>query len=347
MPCRNLHAATEETILKTLIIAEAGVNHNGDLALARELIDVAAEAGADLVKFQTFSADRLVTTDARKADYQDLSTGTDESQHAMIRRLELTRDMHEALIAHCKFRGIQFFSSGFDPESIDLLVELGLDRFKVPSGEITNLQYLRHVGRYRKPVILSTGMATLGEIEAALEVLERAGTPRDRVTVLHCNTEYPTPMVDVNLRAMLAIRDAFGVAVGYSDHTSGIEVAIAAVALGATVIEKHFTLDRNLPGPDHNASLEPEELKAMVAAIRNIEVALGDGIKRLTPSEAKNKPVARKSLVARQAIRAGEVFGEHNITAKRPGTGISPMRWDEVIGRTALRDFAADELIEL
>ena len=286
--------------MKTLIIAEAGVNHNGDLALARQLIDVAAEAGADLVKFQTFSADRLVTAHAKKADYQTQTTDAGESQHAMIRRLELTRDMHEALIAHCKSRGIQFFSTGFDPESIDLLAELGLDRFKIPSGEITNLPYLRHVGRYGKPVILSTGMATLGEIEAALEVLEQAGTPRDRITVLHCNTEYPTPMADVNLRAMLTIRDAFGVAVGYSDHTSGIEVAIAAVALGATVIEKHFTLDRNLPGPDHKASLEPDELKAMVAAIRNIEQALGDGIKRPSASEAKNKPIARKSLVAAQ-----------------------------------------------
>lgn len=333
--------------MKTLIIAEAGVNHNGDLALARQLIDVAADAGADLVKFQTFSADRLVTTYARKADYQNLTTDTGESQHAMIRRLELTRDMHEALIAHCKARGIQFFSTGFDLESIDLLAELGLGCFKIPSGEITNLPYLRHVGRYGKPVILSTGMATLGEIEAALDVLEQAGTPRDRITVLHCNTEYPTPMTDVNLRAMLAIRDAFGVAVGYSDHTAGIEVAIAAVALGATVIEKHFTLDRELPGPDHKASLEPDALKAMVTAIRNIEQAMGDGIKRPSASESKNKLIARKSLVAACAIRAGEVFSDNNLVAKRPGNGISPMRWDEVLGRKAPRDFSPDELIEL
>lgn len=333
--------------MKTLIIAEAGVNHNGDLALARQLINVAAEAGADLVKFQTFSADRLVTTHARKADYQTQTTDAGESQHAMIRRLELTRDMHEALIAHCKTRGIQFFSTGFDPESIDLLVELGLSYFKIPSGEIINLPYLRHVGGYGKPVILSTGMATLGEIEAALEVLEQAGTLRDRITVLHCNTEYPTPMADVNLRAMLTIRDAFDVAVGYSDHTAGIEVAVAAVALGATIIEKHFTLDRNLPGPDHKASLEPDELKAMVAAIRNIEQALGDGIKRPSVSEAKNKPITRKSLVAACAIRAGEVFSENNLIAKRPGTGLSPMRWDEVLGRQARRDFTVDELIEL
>jgi N,N'-diacetyllegionaminate synthase len=333
--------------LKTLIIAEAGVNHNGDMALARRLIDVAAEAGADLVKFQTFSADRLVTAQAGKADYQTKTTDAAESQHAMIHRLELTREMHEALIAHCESRGIQFFSTAFDPASIDLLFELGLDRFKIPSGEITNLPYLRHMGRYGKPVILSTGMATLGEIEAALDVLEQAGTPRTLATVLHCNTEYPTPMADVNLRAMLAIRDAFGVPVGYSDHTLGIEVAVAAVALGATVIEKHFTLDRNLPGPDHRASLEPAELGAMVAAIRNIEKALGDGIKRPSASEAKNKPLARKSLVAARAIRAGERFSETNVTTKRPGTGLSPMRWDEVLGHKAPRDFAPDELIEL
>jgi len=333
--------------LKTLIIAEAGVNHNGDLALARQLIDVAAEAGADLVKFQTFSADRLVTTHAPKADYQIQTTDAGESQHAMIRRLELTRDMHEALIAYCRSREIRFFSTGFDPKSIDLLADLGLDCFKIPSGEITNLPYLRHVGRYGKPVILSTGMATLGEIEAALDVLEQAGTPRANITVLHCTTEYPTPMAEVNLRAMQIIHAAFGVTVGYSDHTAGIEVAIAAVAMGASVIEKHFTLDRNLPGPDHKASLEPGELKAMVSAIRNIEIALGDGIKRLTPSEARNKPIVRKSLVASQTIKEGEVFSAQNITTKRPGTGISPMRWDEVMGRISPRDFVADELIEL
>ncbi len=333
--------------MKTLIVAEAGVNHNGDLALARRLIDAAAETGADLVKFQTFTADRLVTTHAQKADYQNQTTDAGESQHTMIRRLELTRDMHETLIAHCKSRGIQFFSTGFDPESIDLLAELGIDRFKIPSGEITNLPYLRHVGRYGRPVILSTGMATLDEIEAALNVLERAGTPRNCMTVLHCNTEYPTPMTDVNLRAMLTIRDAFDVAVGYSDHTLGIEVAIAAVALGATVIEKHFTLDRNLPGPDHKASLEPNELKAMVVAIRNIELAMGDGVKRPSASEAKNRPITRKSLVAANVIREGEVFSETNLTVKRPGTGLSPMRWDEVLGRKAPRDFAPDELIEL
>lgn len=333
--------------MSVLVIAEAGVNHNGELDLARRLIDVAATAGADMVKFQTFRADRLVTTHAKKADYQTKHTDADESQYDMLRRLELSRDMHEALIAHCASRAVQFLSSAFDSESIDLLAELGLECFKIPSGEVTNLPYLRHLGRYGRRVILSTGMATLGEIETALEVLERAGTPRDYITVLHCNTEYPTPMADVNLRAMLTMRDALGVAVGYSDHTQGIEVAIAAVALGAKVIEKHFTIDRKLPGPDHQASLEPDELKAMVVAIRNIEQALGDGIKRPSASEAKNRPIARKSLVAACAIRLGEVFSETNLAVKRPGTGLSPMRWDEVLGRRAPRDFAPDELIEL
>jgi N,N'-diacetyllegionaminate synthase len=333
--------------MKTLIIAEAGVNHNGDMSLARQLIDVAAAAGADMVKFQTFSADRLVTTKAIKADYQMKSTKASESQHAMIRRLELTREMHEVLINHCKTHPIEFFSTGFDEKSVDLLHELGLQRFKIPSGEINNLPYLRHIGKYGFPIILSTGMATLGEIETALDLLERAGTSRDNITILHCNTEYPTPMADVNLRAMLSIRDAFGVAVGYSDHTAGIEVAIAAVALGASVIEKHFTLDRNLPGPDQKASLEPDELKAMITAIRNIEQAFGDGIKRPSPSESKNKAIARKSLVAACPIMAGDVFSESNLAVKRPGNGISPMHWDEIQGRRAQRNFSVDELIEL
>lgn len=331
---------------RTLIIAEAGVNHNGDFELAKQLIDAAAAAGADIVKFQTFNANRQVTRTAKKADYQTQTTDSKESQHAMLHRLELTETMHHQLIAHCATRNIGFFSTGFDIESVDLLVSLGQDRFKIPSGEITNLPYLRHIGQLGKKVILSTGMATLGEIEAAIEVLDQAGTPRAQLTVLHCTTEYPTPMNEVNLRAMQSIHAAFGVAVGYSDHTQGIEVAIAAVAMGATIIEKHFTLDRNLPGPDHQASLEPEELKAMVAAIRNIEVALGDGIRRLTPSEARNKPVTRKSLVASRAIKAGEVFTAENLTTKRPGTGISPMRWDEMLGRKATRNFDPDELIE-
>jgi N,N'-diacetyllegionaminate synthase len=332
--------------VSVLIIAEAGVNHNGDISLARQLIDIAAHAGADLVKFQTFNADRLVTIQAGKADYQMQTTDAGESQHSMLRRLELSRDMHEELIAHCGARGIRFFSTGFDTQSIDELVALGMDSFKIPSGEITNLPYLRHVGRYGRPVILSTGMSTLGEIEAALDVLEQAGTNRKLVTVLHCNTEYPTPMVDVNLRAMRAIHDAFGVAVGYSDHTVGIEVAIAAVALGATVIEKHFTLDRSLPGPDHKASLEPDELKAMVKAIRNVEIALGDGIKRPTPSELKNRPIGRKSIVAARSIATGEVFSIDNVTIKRPGTGVSPMRWDELLGRKADRPYERDDAID-
>lgn len=331
----------------TLIIAEAGVNHNGDMELAKRLIDFAADAGADLVKFQTFSAERLATQTAPKADYQNQTTNHAESQFTMLKHLELSMEIHEVLIAYCQQRNIGFFSTGFDIQSLDYLASVGAKLYKIPSGEITNLPYLRHVGGFGSPVILSTGMATLGEIEAALEALEAAGTPRPAITVLHCSSEYPTPMQDVNLRAMCSIRDAFGVAVGYSDHTLGIEVSIAAVALGATVIEKHLTLDRNLAGPDHRASLEPEEFAEMVCAIRNIEQAMGDGIKRPSPSEAKNKSIARKSLVAAEPIRAGEQFTAQNVTAKRPGTGISPMRWDEVMGKTAGRDFAPDELINL
>ena len=333
--------------MKTLIIAEAGVNHNGDLALAKKLVVSAAAAGADLVKFQSFITSKSIALHAPKAQYQKGSTDPAESQFDMVRKLELTRADHDELIEECSRHGIGFFSTAFDTESFDMLIELGLDLVKIPSGEITNLPFLRHMAACGKPMILSTGMATLGDIEAALDVLEQAGTARAQITVLHCTTEYPTPMNEVNLRAMQSIHAAFGVAVGYSDHTPGIEVAIAAVAMGATVIEKHFTLDRNLPGPDHQASLEPAELKAMVAAIRNIEVALGDGIKRLTPSEARNKPVARKSIVASQSIKTGDAFSEQNITTKRPGTGISPMRWGEVIGRIATRDFTTDELIEL
>ena len=330
-----------------LIIAEAGVNHNGDIELAKKLVDAASEASADLIKFQTFNAERLATQNAPKADYQARTTDEAQSYITMLRQLELSTEMHEILVAHCRSRNIGFFSTGFDIESLNYLASLDAKRFKIPSGEITNLPYLRHLGAFGKPVIISTGIATLGEIEAALEVLEAAGTPRTQITVLHCNTEYPTPMQDVNLRAMCSLRDAFGVAVGYSDHTPGIEVPIAAAALGATVIEKHLTLDRNLTGPDHKASLEPDEFATMVRAIRNIERAMGDGIKRPSPSEAKNRPIARKSLVAAKPIRIGECFTVDNVTAKRPGNGISPMRWDEVIGRVAARDFAADELISL
>lgn len=333
--------------MSTLIIAEAGVNHDGDLERALELVRIAAAAGADLVKFQTFRADELVCRDAEKAEYQKAATG-DDTQHAMISRLELSESDHERLIAECGKHGIGFFSTGFDPASVDLLVRLGMDRIKVPSGEITNLPYLRHVASKNLPVILSTGMAFLNEVESAVQVLEEGGIARSRITVLHCNTEYPTPMQDVNLHAMPRMGRALGLAYGYSDHTLGIEVAIAAVAMGASVIEKHFTLSRSLPGPDHGASLEPEELTAMVSGIRNVERALaGDGEKRPSPSETKNRPIARKSLVARRAIEAGETFDEANVTAKRPGTGISPMRWDEVIGRPAPRTFRPDELIEL
>ena len=331
---------------QTLIIAEAGVNHNGDINLAKRLIDTAAAAGADFVKFQTFKADRQVTRSALKADYQSKLTDKAESQHEMLRRLELTEDMHHELIAHCESRDIGFLSTGFDIQSVDLLASLGQNFFKIPSGEITNLPYLRHIGSLGKAVIVSTGMATMDEIQAAIDVLNKAGTPRTSITVLHCTTEYPAPMGEVNLRAMQSIQTACGVEVGYSDHTQGIEVAIAAVAMGATVIEKHFTLDRTLPGPDHQASLEPAELLAMVSAIRNIELALGDGVKRPSLSEIKNMAVARKSLVASRLIKVGEKFTSENMTVKRPGTGVSPMRWDEIVGKTALRGYMADELID-
>lgn len=334
--------------MKTLIIAEAGVNHNGDMELARRLVRAAADAGADMVKFQTFQASKITAAHAPKADYQKETTGAGESQQEMIARLELSRADHDMLVAECADAGIRFFSTGFDEDSLDMLVDLGIDRIKVPSGEITNLPLLRHIAGKGLPVILSTGMADMADIEAAIGVLEAGGMPRAQVTVLHCNTEYPTPMRDVNLPAMRNIAAAFGVEVGYSDHTMGIELPIAAVALGATVIEKHITLDRGLPGPDHRASLEPGEFAHMVRAIRNIEQAVaGDGIKRPSPSEAKNRAIARKSIVAARDIVAGEAFSADNLTAKRPGTGISPMRWDEVVGRTAHRAFAADELIEL
>ena len=332
---------------RVLIIAEAGVNHNGDLDMAKKLVVAAASAGADIVKFQTFSAERLVTQAAQKAEYQKQTTGSHESQFEMLQRLELTKNMHEELIAECQKQNIQFLSTAFDTQSVDMLTALGSELFKIPSGEITNLPYLHHIGNLRKSVILSSGMATLSEILDALVALESAGTPRNSITVLHCTTEYPAPMKDVNLRAMLTIRDRLGVRVGYSDHTLGIEVSIAAVAMGATIIEKHLTLDRQLPGPDHRASLEPGEFEEMVASIRNIEQALGDGIKSPSSSELKNLPIARKSLVSQSQIRAGELFSEKNLTTKRPGFGISPMRWNEVIGKVARRDFDADELIEL
>jgi len=333
--------------MKTMIIAEAGVNHNGDMEMAKRLVDVAAEAGADFVKFQTFKAETLVTASAEKAEYQKNLTDKGESQFEMIKKLELDRSAHEELIAYCEERKIAFLSTAFDHGSIDLLAELAIPFYKIPSGEITNLPYLRHIGKMGKPVVMSTGMSTLDEVRDAMVALLEAGVRKDSLTILHCNTEYPSPMQDVNLRAMLTIRDELGVRVGYSDHTVGIEVPIAAVAMGATIIEKHFTLDRALPGPDHAASLEPDELKALVSAIRNIERALGDGVKRPSASEEKNIPIVRKSIVAAGRIQKGEQFTPENLAVKRSGAGITPMRWDELIGRVAERDFLADDLIEL
>lgn len=327
------------------VIAEAGVNHNGDISIARGLVDAAADAGADAVKFQTFKAANLVSKGAPKAEYQLGATSTSESQYEMIRKLELDEAAHTALIAHCASRGILFLSTPFDTESLEMLMRLGMGIIKVPSGEATNLPFLRVIGAQGKPVILSTGMCTLGEVESAIETLVTSGAPRDSITVLHATTEYPCPMEDVNLQAMRTMALAFGVRVGYSDHTRGIEIPVAAAALGATVLEKHFTLDRGMEGPDHKASLEPGELKAMVDAIRNVESALGDGIKRPSPSEIKNMAVARKSIVAMRPISKGEILSGSNLTTKRPGTGLSPMLWDSFIGKPAPRDFAADELI--
>lgn len=332
---------------KTMIIAEAGVNHNGSMELARQLIDTAEVAAVDYIKFQTFKAQTLVNRSAVQADYQRKNIGKAESQLDMLKKLELSFPDFITLDEYCKGKGIRFLSTPFDPESIDFLASLGMDYMKVPSGEITNLPYLRKIALTGIPVIMSTGMCTLGMIEDALNVLYTNGLSTEDITLLHCNTEYPTPMVDVNLRAMETLRSAFGTKVGYSDHTKGIEVPIAAVAMGATVIEKHFTLDKTLPGPDHVASLDPTELKAMVDAIRNIEKAMGSSVKKVSASEEKNINIARKSIVASKPIKMGEVFCEANLTVKRPGNGISPMKWDGVIGLTAKRDFEEDELIEL
>ncbi|MXP30887.1 N-acetylneuraminate synthase [Erythrobacter jejuensis] len=318
------------------------------MGVARKLVKAAADAGADLVKFQTFTASKIASANAPKAAYQQTSTGTDESQLEMVRKLELSREDHYDLMQECKECGIGFFSTGFDIDSLDFLFELGIDRVKIPSGEITNLPLLRHVAGRGLPIILSTGMANLGEIESAVDVLEDGGADREDLTILHCNTEYPTPMHDVNLRAMANIGRALGTSHGYSDHTAGIEVSIAAVALGASVIEKHFTLDRTLPGPDHAASLEPEELRAMVRSIRNIEAAMsGDGIKRPSPSEVGNRSIVRKSIVAACPISKGEAFTVKNLTTKRPGDGVSPMRWDAVIGQVAQKNYVPDEMIEI
>tara|TARA_B100002003_G_scaffold232548_1_gene244493 strand:+ start:986 stop:1996 length:1011 start_codon:yes stop_codon:yes gene_type:complete len=329
------------------IIAEAGVNHNGNIEIAKKLVDVAVEAGSNAVKFQTFKAEEMISKYAKKAEYQYRVTDENETQFEMVKRLELDINAHKELINYCKEKDILFLSTPFDIESIELLYELGVQIFKIPSGEITNLPYLRKIANLNRNIIISTGMADLEEIRNALDILLESGTPKDSITVLHCNSEYPTPFEDVNLLAMNTIKEAFNVNVGYSDHTIGIEVSIAAVVLGASVIEKHFTLNRNMEGPDHKASLEPHELKAMVKAIRNIEKALGYGIKRPSPSELKNKHVVRKSIVAGKDIKKGECFADENIAAKRPGTGISPMEWDNVIGRKAIRDFKEDDLIEI
>lgn len=332
---------------KTIIIAEAGVNHNGSMELARQLIDKAVEAKVDYIKFQTFKAETLVNKSAMQAAYQKKNLGKEESQLEMLKKLELRFEDFLSLNSYCREKGIKFLSTPFDFDSIDFLSSLGMDYMKVPSGEITNLPYLRKIAETGIPVIMSTGMCRPGDIEAALNVLYTNGMQVDDITLLHCNTEYPTPMADVNLRAMDTLRSAFGTKVGYSDHTKGIEVPIAAVAMGAAVIEKHFTLDKHLPGPDHVASLEPWELKSMVEAIRNIEEAMGSPVKKISASEAKNIAVARKSIVAATPIKRGEILTEDNLTVKRPGNGISPMRWDEIIGLVAKHDFEEDELIDI
>ena len=336
--------------MSVFVIAEAGVNHNGDVETAKKMIAAAVEAGADAIKFQTFKTEKLVCKSAPQAEYQIKNNSVDgetATQFDLLKKLEINREAHRELFDYCRQAGIVFISTPFDLESIELLKSLGLEMIKVPSGEITNYPYLKKVGRTFARVILSTGMADLGEIEDALEILIENGVDRKNITVLHCNTEYPTPIQDVNLRAMLTIRDAFGVPVGYSDHTLGIEVSIAATALGATVIEKHFTLDKNMEGPDHAASLEPDELMMLVRGIRNAEKSLGSPIKKPSFSESKNKPIVRKSIIAAKFIKKGESFTERNLSVKRPGTGISPMNWEQVINQVARRDFLEDEIIDL
>jgi len=330
---------------KVFIIAEAGVNHNGSLDLAYQLIDVAKDAGADAVKFQTFIPEKTISKFADKANYQKETTDKNESQLKMIKKLGLSFEDHKKLLEYCKSKNIKFLSSPFDLDSIDFLNELGLDTFKIPSGEVINLPYLKKIGSLNKKLIISTGMANLGEVESAIDILVKSGTKKENITILHCTTNYPTSYEEVNLKAMQTLAAAFKLPVGYSDHTLGIEVPIAAVAMGAKIIEKHFTLDKKLPGPDHKASLEPAELKKMVKAIRNIEIALGDGIKKPNISEIEIMKVVRKSIVASKSIKKGEMFTKTNITVKRPGIGISPMKWDEVIGERANRDFKDDELI--
>jgi N,N'-diacetyllegionaminate synthase len=332
---------------KIFIIAEAGINHNGDLETAKRMIDAAACSGVDAVKFQTFTADKVISRFAPKAEYQKRTTGTGESQLDMARKLELSVAQQRELLEHCRMRKVAFLSTPFDLDSVDVLNGFGLKTIKIPSGELTNLPYLRKIGSLGKKVIMSTGVSRMGEIKKAISVLTRAGTRRREITVLHCNTEYPTPFSDANLLAIPAMRGELNVDVGYSDHTPGIEASIAAAALGASIIEKHFTLDKTMSGPDHRASIDPAELKAMVASIRNIEKAIGSGIKRPSPSELKNKDIVRKSIVASRDILKGELLTEENMTVKRPGTGISPMRWDYVVGRRAGKSFKEDEAITL
>tara|TARA_X000000950_G_C13912196_1_gene659431 strand:- start:1122 stop:2117 length:996 start_codon:yes stop_codon:yes gene_type:complete len=331
--------------MSVFIIAEAGVNHNGSIKLAKNLIDVASISGADAVKFQTFFAKNLSTKNSKKANYQKNLTNYNETQFSMLKKLELTKEMHIDLINHCKKKKIEFLSSPFDLDSIQLLEELKLKRFKIPSGEITNLPYLRYLGKLNKKIILSTGMSTIIEVKSALEVLTKSGTKKNNITVLHTNTEYPTPFEDVNLRAMVSMGKKLNVKFGYSDHTLGVEVDIAAVAMGATCIEKHFTLDCNMKGPDHKASLEPSQLTSMVKSIRNIEKALGSDKKKITKSESKNLQIVRKSIVAKRNIKKGEILNENNLAIKRPGGGISPMKWDHFLGSKAKRDYKEDDLI--
>ena len=335
-------------MIHTIIIAEAGVNHNGSMRMAKELIDAAKNCGVDYVKFQTTKGPEAITSKfARMADYQKKNLNEDESQLEMLRKILLKMENFGELRDYCNNSGVKFLSTPFDLDSVDYLAGLGMDYMKIPSGEITNLPYLRKIAKLEIPVIMSTGMCTLGDVETAMLVLTKNGLDEDMISLLHCNTEYPTPFADVNLKAMLTLKQCFGVRVGYSDHTKGIEVPIAAVAMGAEIIEKHFTLDKTLPGPDHVASLEPDELKTMVDSIRNIEKALGTGVKKVSFSEQKNKSIARKSIIAARPIKVGELFSEENLTVKRPGNGISPMNWDDVIGKVAKRDFVDDELIEL
>ena len=330
--------------MKTLIIAEAGVNHNGNFELAKQLVDKAVEGGADIVKFQTCKAENVISRYADKAEYQKVTTGEADSQLEMVRKLMLTYEEYGKLKEYCDEKGIEFLSTAFDLPSVDYLHSIGMRRWKIPSGEITNLPLLIKIAKLGEPIIMSTGMSELSEVADAIKVLKENGA--GEITILHCTTEYPAPYEDVNLKAIDTMKETFGLPVGYSDHTKGLEIPVAAVARGACVIEKHFTLDRNMEGPDHKASIEPDELKQMVDMIRHVEVAIGDGAKKVSPSELKNQDIARKSIIAKAAIKAGDVFTEENITTKRPGSGINPMKWFDLLGKTAKHDYQEDYLIE-